>query len=132
MPRRSPLFLTLGPTSALALALTVAASAESGPAAPAAAPEQPSYAREVAPVLDRWCVPCHGSRQQQGGLRLDGYAWLMRGGDAGPVVVAGSPAESLLVAKIERRHRPPMPPRRRLARALVVGLRAWIAAGAPP
>jgi hypothetical protein len=99
------------------------------PPEPASAP---SFSDEVAPVLERWCVRCHGAREQQGGLRLDDYAALIRGGDSGPAVVPGHPEASLLVAKIERRDRPPMPPRRHLPRASVALLRAWIAAGAAP
>ena len=56
----------------------------------------------------------------------------MRGGDAGPVVVAGDADDSLLVAKIEHRDRPSMPPRRRLPAPAIALIRAWIAAGAPP
>ena len=95
-------------------------------------PAPPTFARDVAPVLDRWCVRCHGPRAQGGGLRLDGYTALMRGGDSGPPVIAGDAAGSLLVAKVERRDRPPMPPRASLPRPLVSRLRAWIDAGAPP
>jgi len=94
--------------------------------------EIPSFARDVAPVLDRWCVRCHGRTEPQGGLRLDSYLLLMRGGDTAPAVTPGNPADSLLVAKIERRDRPAMPPRRSLPAPLVARLRAWIAAGAPP
>jgi mono/diheme cytochrome c family protein len=83
-------------------------------------------------VLDRWCISCHGATEQQGGLRLDRYLWLMRGGDDGPALIPGDPTGSLLVAKVERRDRPAMPPRRRLPAPQIGRLRAWIAAGAPP
>jgi hypothetical protein len=110
----------------VAVAVAVASGADAGPAA------HPSFARDVAPVLARWCVRCHGPRAQGGGLRLDSYPALMRGGDSGPPVIAGDAASSLLVAKVERRDRPPMPPRRALPAALVARLRAWIQAGAAP
>jgi len=112
----------------LAAALGLAAVAP----ARASAPPRSSFARDVAPILDRWCVGCHGADEAQAGLRLDSYAGLMRGGDEGPPVVAGDPGSSLLVAKIERRHRPPMPPRRRLPAAQVARIHAWIADGALP
>jgi mono/diheme cytochrome c family protein len=119
------------------MALTLAAPAllRAAPSKPAAAaPAEPpaSFASDAAPVLSRWCVSCHGAKEQEGSLRLDSYLWLMRGGDSGPAVTPGDPTGSLLVAKIERRDRPAMPPRRRLPAALVARLRAWIAAGAPP
>ena len=97
------------------------------------APAPPvTFARDVKPVLGRYCEECHGAKHQHGGLQLDGYADLMRGGESGPVVVPGDPAASLLVAKIERRDRPPMPPKRRLSAAAIARIRAWIAAGAEP
>lgn len=108
-----------------------------GPGRPAGAAgdspaEPPGYARDVGPLLDRSCVPCHAGREPDGGLRLDSYAGLMRGGDTGPVVIPRDPDGSLLVAKIERRHRPAMPPRRKLPAGTIRLIRAWIAAGAPP
>ena len=102
-------------------------------ARPAAEPSAaPTFARDVQPLVERWCVRCHGPREQHGGLRVDGYAALMRGGDSGPAVVPGDPAASLMVAKIERRDRPSMPPRRVLPRAAIARVRDWIAAGAKP
>ncbi|HZL18024.1 MAG TPA: c-type cytochrome domain-containing protein [Polyangia bacterium] len=103
-----------------------------GPSATAAVRGRPlSFERDVAPVLERWCVGCHGPTEQRGGLRLDEFVWVMRGGDTAPAVAPGDPAGSLLVTKIERRSRPAMPPRRTLPAPLVARLRAWIA-GAPP
>jgi hypothetical protein len=88
----------------LALVLTLTLTAWWPLAAAEGAEPEPTFARDVAPILDRWCVACHGPREQHNGLRLDGYAWLMRRGDARPAVLPGDPARSLLVAKIERRH----------------------------
>jgi hypothetical protein len=47
-------------------------------------------------------------------------------------VIIFDPDASLIMAKVERRESAPMPPRKRLPRAAVATLRAWIAAGAPP
>jgi mono/diheme cytochrome c family protein len=117
--------------SVAAAALALALHPGTTRAEPAAA-EQPSFARNVAPLLERWCVSCHGAREQQGSLRLDSYEAVFAGGDSGPPVIAGEPGASLLVAKIERRDRPAMPPRKRLPKPAVAALRAWIAAGAAP
>jgi hypothetical protein len=95
-------------------------------------PEPPSFARDVMPTLGRYCESCHGMRQQHGGLRLDNYDNLMRGGDSGPVVIARAPKDSLLLAKIEHRDRPTMPPRKWLPKAAIARIRAWIIAGAQP
>jgi Planctomycete cytochrome C len=134
--RRTILKRTVVVLCAVALAgatLAGAALAAPRPLAAATPPAEPrTFARDVAPVLDHWCVSCHGGDAPHGGLRLDSFDGVIRGGDAGPAVVAGDPAGSLLVAKIERRHRPSMPPRRRFPAPLVALIRDWIAAGAPP
>ncbi len=116
------------------LGLTGAALAPTRPgaAAPPPAARPASFARDVAPILDRWCVSCHGSREAHAALRLDSLGGALRGGDAGPIVIPGNPDDSLLAAKIEHRHRPTMPPRRRLPAPAVAVIRAWIAAGAAP
>ena len=84
------------------------------------------------PTLGRYCESCHGDREQHGGLRLDNYDNLMRGGDSGPVVIASDARGSLLVAKIEHRDKPYMPPRKWIPKAAIARIRAWIAAGAEP
>ena len=129
--RGAPPLLLLVLLAALALAGAAPVPAR-GAAASAPPPAQPpSYAHDIAPLFARWCVSCHGADEMQGGLRLDTLAAIMRGGDAGPAVIPGDPEGSLLLAKVERRHRPSMPPRRRLPASAVERLRAWIAAGAP-
>ena len=99
---------------------------------PAEEAEPPSFARDVMPTLGRYCESCHGMREQHGGLRLDNYDNLMRGGDSGPAVIPGDAKKSLLVAKIEHRDRPSMPPRKWLPKAAIARIRAWIVAGAQP
>jgi hypothetical protein len=96
------------------------------------APEPPSFPRDVMTTLGRYCEPCHGARQQHGGLKLDSYDSLMRGGEHGKVIIPGDPKKSLLVAKIEHRNRPVMPPRRKLPDEAIAKIRAWVLAGAQP
>jgi mono/diheme cytochrome c family protein len=120
----------------LALGLLGAArtSAALSPGVPAQAPSPPappSFAHDVAPIFDKWCISCHGEKEAQGGLRLDSYEAVLKGGDDGPVLVPGD-AESQLLGQIERRARPPMPPKKRLPRDPVATVRAWIVSGAGP
>ena len=94
--------------------------------------EPPTFARDVMPALGRYCETCHGDKEQHGGLRLDNYDNLMRGGDSGPAVIAGDPKKSMLIAKIEHRDRPSMPPRKWLPKPIIARIKAWVAAGAEP
>ena len=56
-------------------------------AEPAAA--KVDYARDVQPIFAARCYECHGPARQKGGLRLDGPAAILKGGESGAVVVAG-------------------------------------------
>jgi uncharacterized membrane protein len=58
------------------------------------------YAKQINPILDANCVACHGEAKSQGGLRMDSYDQLMRGGKDGAVVVAGNAEKSALFQRI--------------------------------
>jgi uncharacterized membrane protein len=58
------------------------------------------YAKQINPILDANCVACHGEAKSQGGLRMNSYELLMKGGKDGPVVVAGNPQNSLLFKRV--------------------------------
>lgn len=45
---------------------------------------------KVQKILDVNCVKCHGVLEQKGGLELDTPSKVMKGGEAGAVVVPGS------------------------------------------
>ncbi len=67
----------------------------------------------------------------QGGLRLDRRDLLLAGGDSGPAVIPGRPAESLLVASLAHAGDGlDMPPQGRLPAAEIDLLTDWIARGA--
>src|SRR5262245_29548231 len=55
------------------------------------------FREQVAPILERWCVHCHGADSPKGGLSLVTGRGLLRGGKNGPVIVPGKPLESLLI-----------------------------------
>ena len=61
------------------------------------------FADDVLPLLEADCASCHGDLAL-GGLQMTDYDTLMAGGQSGPVVVAGSPDESLIVTKMEEEH----------------------------
>jgi mono/diheme cytochrome c family protein len=58
------------------------------------------FVRDIQPVLAERCNHCHGEDEQEGELRLDAKAIVMRGGKSGPLLVAGKSAQSLLVRRL--------------------------------
>jgi WD40 repeat protein len=94
--------------------------------------EAPSFAK-VYEVLARNCTSCHNAKEAKGELNLETYEALMKGGETGPAVVAGKPAESLLLQLIEHKTKPFMPPpkkAKKMTPAEIAVVRAWIDAGA--
>jgi mono/diheme cytochrome c family protein len=98
----------------------------------AAAAEPADYLRDVKPVLAKNCYACHGAEKQRSGLRLDTAAALLRGGNAGPAVVPGKSAESLVVKAVTGSDGVKAMPLKgsRLTPDEVARLCAWIDAGA--
>jgi uncharacterized membrane protein len=94
------------------------------------------YARHVHPVLDANCVGCHGDGSTKGGLRVDSYEHLMKGGQEGAVIIPGEPAKSILLQRVTlpaghknfmpAEGKPPLKPEE------IVWIRTWIAQGASP
>src|SRR5688572_4010971 len=67
----------------------------------AATPDEMRFFEEqVRPILATKCLKCHGDEKQKGGLRLDSSEALLAGGDSGPAVMPGKPADSLLIEAI--------------------------------
>jgi mono/diheme cytochrome c family protein len=54
------------------------------------------FPQQIKPILQKYCVSCHGPDQAESGLRLDFGVLLVRGGDRGAAVVPGKSADSLL------------------------------------
>ncbi len=94
------------------------------------------YTQYVNPIFDHNCVTCHGESKVQGGLRLDSYGQLMRGGRDGAVVAAGKPDQSLLLQRItlpqSDKHFMPAEGRPPLKPEEIAWIKAWIQQGASP
>ena len=67
------------------------------------------FEQEVRPLLVEKCYSCHAAAKTKGGLRLDSIEAMLAGGDSGPALVPGRPAESLLIEAIHY-DGPEMPP----------------------
>ncbi|MBW3596997.1 MAG: hypothetical protein KY475_06950 [Planctomycetes bacterium] len=94
--------------------------------------ETVSFSRDIAPVLVQECANCHGYGQRPAGdLNMTTFRGLLNGGDSGPPVVPGKPAESLLVQKLKGQAGERMPLRRPpLSDELIARFETWIAEGA--
>ena len=94
-------------------------------------PEQSQFfENNVRPLLAARCFKCHGRKKQQGGLRLDSRAGMLRGGDSGAAIEPGKPNKSRLVQAIQYTELE-MPPDRKLDKRDVEILTLWIQMGAP-
>jgi dipeptidyl aminopeptidase/acylaminoacyl peptidase len=100
-------------------------------AAPLSGAEDPSYRRDVRPILDSRCTSCHQPAVKQSDLDLTTYAGFQAGGKRGPAFVAGSPEQSLVIQFITAATKPSMPfGQPPLAAKEVSTIRAWIESGA--
>jgi len=55
------------------------------------------FQREILPVLQANCLPCHNQTRAKAGLNLETPALMIRGGDSGPSIIPGNAAASLLL-----------------------------------
>jgi hypothetical protein len=91
------------------------------------------FETKIRPVLAARCYACHSARAPkiQGGLLLDSAAGLKKGGNSGPIFVAGNPDASLLIRAIRYRDRElKMPPGKALDPEVAADFEAWVKSGA--
>lgn len=91
------------------------------------------YSRDIRPLLQQRCYPCHSRLKQEAGLRLDAGVLVHQGGKRGPVLRAasGGPGELLRrVTSADPAERMPAEGRA-LTESEVALLQAWVDAGAP-
>ncbi len=91
------------------------------------------FRTEVQPVLERYCISCHGATAGSGDLRLHDPAVWRKSPHRDRLVVPGKPAESRLVIVMElpegtRGVMPLVAPF--VPKASIAKIRAWIAEGA--
>ncbi|MDQ7029807.1 MAG: c-type cytochrome domain-containing protein [Ardenticatenia bacterium] len=72
-------------------------------------PPQVSYANDIQPIFDAYCVTCHGDLGPEDGLSLTSYEKVMAGSVAGPVIIPGDSDNSELVKRIKGISQPRMP-----------------------
>jgi hypothetical protein len=112
-----------------AATLTVSVAAQNPLQPPQAAVD---FTRDIQPILQATCYECHGPKKTKAHLRLDSAAGIVKGGETGPIIVAGKSDQSLIVRRIlgldgdDRMPKDgdPLPP------AQVALIRSWIDQGA--
>lgn len=114
-----------------AVLLTLALSISAG-AARAQTPE-PSFSRDVAPLLAAKCLACHGAEKQESGYSLQSYEAALKPGDTGEAAIEpGKPDESRLLTLIASADADERMPKEAepLSAEEVDRVRQWIVAGA--
>jgi mono/diheme cytochrome c family protein len=112
----------LGPGPAVLAVLFLAAPAPAEDA-------KPLFERDVLPLLEAKCVRCHGDKAKKAELDLRTRAGVLKGGESGPVLAPGKPAESRLFEMVESARMPPGK-NPKLTPAEVETVRRWIETGA--
>lgn len=92
--------------------------------------DAPIFEKDVLPIFTKYCFNCHGKSSPQLGLDLRSARLVKRGSQNGPVVVKGSPEESLLWKKVSTRKMPPALFKLELNDAEIETIRKWIESGA--
>jgi hypothetical protein len=115
------------PFGFLLLTLTACLTAE--PARAESPDDLAFFESKIRPVLENHCLKCHNSEKRKGGLTLDHKDASLRGGDSGPAVVPGNPADSLLISAL-RYENFEMPPDGRLPDDVIADFTRWIEHGA--
>lgn len=101
------------------------------------AEEQISFAQDVKPTLDQYCLDCHqpgGAGFEASGLDLSSYEGVMQGTRNGPMVIPGDSMGSNLVVLMEGRADPsikmPHGTRIKVSAAEIETVKTWIDQGA--
>ena len=120
---------TAGKITALCLLPLVMASCGGEPAV--------SFSQDVQPVINQHCIKCHeagGLGEVASGLNLETYEGMMKGTNAGPMVIAGDIEGSNILVLMEARADPsismPHGKNEPVPKKDIQTIRSWIGQGA--
>ena len=86
---------------------------------------------QVEKILSANCIGCHGDNRPRDGIDLRTQASVLKGGEDGPIVKVGKPADSVLVKAVHGVGARPMPPRGpKLTAPQIKVIESWIQGGA--
>ena len=105
---------------------------------PTASTQVVVFARDIKPVLEKSCVPCHGPVRSKSHFRVDSRNTLLKGGESGhpgilPGNSAGSPLVHNVAGLVKEMEMPPLDKREKypaLTAAEIALIRGWIDQGA--
>ena len=61
-----------------------------------------NFEDDVLPLLEDYCMDCHGPEKQKSGFRVDRRVYLLKGGDSGfPAMVSGDLKKSFMLELIK-------------------------------
>ena len=96
-----------------------------------------SFSQDVQPIINEHCIQCHeagGQGEVASGLNLTSYENLMKGTNAGPMVIAGDVEGSNLLVLMEGRADPsirmPHGQNEPVPKKDIQTIRSWIGQGA--
>jgi uncharacterized membrane protein len=89
----------------------------------------------IYPILDSRCTSCHNSSKQKGDLMMHTEEALLKGGESGPILIAGNGEESEMIKRIllpenDEEHMPPKG-KSQLTEEQIFLLQWWVDEGAP-
>ncbi len=90
----------------------------------------PRFEKDILPIFTEYCFTCHGKSTPKLGLDVRTAVSALNGSQNGPVIVKGSPEQSLLWQKVSTRAMPPEVFGQKLPDAHIETIRRWIAGGA--
>ena len=89
-----------------------------------------SFANDVAPLLSRACMKCHGLASPMANLDLRTRAGALKGGQHGPAIVPGDAPPASCTSMSPRQEQPQMPLGGKLSAEEIAVLKSWIDSGA--
>src|SRR5215813_2740420 len=88
----------------------------------------PRFEKDVLPIFTQYCFTCHGQSSPKQGLDLRTAASTLKGSFNGPVIVKGSPDQSLLFQKVSAHAMPPPAYNQKLPESCIDTIKQWITA----
>ena len=89
------------------------------------------FETHVRPILKANCFHCHGEGTKlESGLDLRLRRLIVKGGETGPAIVPGKPAESVLLTYLREGEMPPAEVEKRLTAGEIAMIERWITSGA--